>query len=114
MAFTYCSERWGTAPFPSASKRNEAKPRILHLLLFICSITQDRGSEDRSKGFSCLTSPMPPSPLYASVKARGPGRLSVFMRHVSALGLAQTLALNLPLALIFLWVPGGVPTSRGR
>lgn len=36
------------------------------------------------------------------------------MRHASALGLSQSLALNLPLALIFQWVPGRFPTSEGR
>lgn len=35
------------------------------------------------------------------------------MRHASALGLSS-LALNLPLALIFLWVLGRFPTSKGR
>jgi len=57
---------------------------------------------------------MPPSPWYALIKGRGPGSLSVFMRHASALGLSQSLVLNLPLALTFLWVLGRFPTSKGR
>lgn len=38
---------------------------------------------------------------------------SVVMRHFSALGLSQSLALNLPLALIFPWVLGRLPASKG-
>lgn len=107
----------GTGPRPtlsSASDRNGAQPRTRHLLLFIWHCILDRGSEDRSKGFWSLVSPMPPRPGYALMRGRGPGRLSVFMRHPSALGLSQSLALNLPLALIFLWVLGRFPPSKGR
>lgn len=72
------------------------------------------GSRDQSRGFSSLLSPMVLSVRHVRIRVKGLGRLSLFLGYASALALSQSMALNLPLAVTFLWVLGRGPTSKGR
>ena len=54
-----------------------------------------------SKGF-CGHMSLVPSKPRSVIRVRGPGRLSVFKRCVSAFGRSQSLALHLPVVLFFL------------
>lgn len=51
----------------------------------------------RSRGFFSLVAPTGPRLWDTKIRAKGPGRLSLFVGYASALGLLQSLALNLPL-----------------
>ena len=85
----------------SPSKRKGAEPQRPHLLFFIWRCIQDKGDGDGSKGF-CGHMSLVPSKPRSVIRVRGPGRLSVFKRCVSAFGRSQSLALHLPVVLFFL------------
>lgn len=73
------------------------------------------GSGDQNRGFSSLIiAPLVLSVRDVKIRVKGLGKLSLFSGYASALGLSQSLALNLPLALTFLWVLGRGPASKGR
>ena len=85
----------------SPSNRKGAEPQRPHLLFFIWRCIQDKGDSDGSKGV-CGHMSLVPSKPRSVIRVRGPGRLSVFKRCVSAFGRSQSLALHLPVVLFFL------------
>lgn len=92
----------------------QAKPEELYLFFFNMILDPECGSGDQNRGFSSLIAPLVLSVRDFKIRVKGLGKLSLLSGYASALGLSQSLALNLPLALTFLWVLGRGPASKGR
>lgn len=91
------------------------KPSLKNFTFFFNMILDPGyGSGDQNRGFSSLIAPLVLSVRDFKIRVKGLGKLSLLSGYASALGLSQSLALNLPLALTFLWVLGRGPASKGR